>query len=126
MYDSIYFYKLHLNDYSQEFCYYPFSVKLDRCVGSCNTINDLSKKVYVPNKTEDLSVFNMITAINGSKILAKHISGEYKCRFHERKCISDQWWNNDKCRCECKKRHVCEKKIMFGVLLHVFEKMENI
>ena len=22
---------------------------------------------------------------------------------------SDQWWNNDKCWCECKKRNVCEK-----------------
>ena len=22
---------------------------------------------------------------------------------------SSQWWNNDKCRCECKKQHVCEK-----------------
>ena len=30
------------------------------------TLNDLSNKVYVPNKTEDLnlSVFNMITGIN--------------------------------------------------------------
>ena len=27
---------LHPNEYSQEFHYYPFSVKLDRCVGSCN------------------------------------------------------------------------------------------
>ena len=26
-----------------------------------------------------------------------------------RKCNSDQWWNNDKCRCEYKKSHVCEK-----------------
>ena len=26
-----------------------------------------------------------------------------------RKCNSDQWWNNNKCLCECKKRHVCEK-----------------
>ena len=25
---------LHPNEYSQEFHYYPFSVKLDRCVGS--------------------------------------------------------------------------------------------
>ena len=24
--------------------YYPFMVKLDRCVGSCNTLNDLSIK----------------------------------------------------------------------------------
>ena len=45
---------LHTNGYSQEFHYYPFSVKLDRCVGSCNTINDLSNKVCIPNKTEDL------------------------------------------------------------------------
>ena len=33
---------LHPNEYSQEFHYYPFSVKLDRCAGSCNTLNDLS------------------------------------------------------------------------------------
>ena len=26
----------------------------------------------------------------------------------EEKCNSE-WWNNDKCRCECKKRHVHEK-----------------
>ena len=57
---------LHPNEYSQEFHYYPVAVKLDRCVGSCNTINDLSNKVCVPNKTEhlNLSVFNMITVIN--------------------------------------------------------------
>ena len=57
---------LHPNEYSQEFHYYPFAVNLDRCVGSCNTLNDLSNKVCVPNKTEDLNLseFNMITGIN--------------------------------------------------------------
>ena len=34
-------------------------------------------------------------------------------------------WNNDECRCECKKPHVCEK-IMFGILLHIIVKIENI
>ena len=65
---------LHPNEYSQEFHYDPFAAKLDRCVGSCNTLNALSNKVY-PNKTEDLnlSVFNMITGINESKTLTKHI-----------------------------------------------------
>ena len=74
-------------------------VKLDRCVGSCNTMNDLSNKVCVPNQTEDLNlgVFKMTIGINESKTLAKHISCECKCRFDERKCNSDQWWNNDKC-----------------------------
>ena len=32
---------LHPKEYSQDFHYYPFAVKLDRCVGSCNTLNDL-------------------------------------------------------------------------------------
>ena len=52
------------------------SVKLDRCVGSCNTLNDLSNKVCVPNETEklNLSVFNMITGMNESKRLTRHIS----------------------------------------------------
>ena len=61
--------KLHPSEYSQEFHYYPFLVNLDRCVGSCNTLNDLCNKVCVPSKTEDLNltVFNMITRLNESK-----------------------------------------------------------
>ena len=76
---------LHPNEYSQEFCYYLSAVKLDRCVGSCNTLNELSNKVCVPNKTEDLnlSVFNMITGINESKTLTKHISCECKLDLME-------------------------------------------
>ena len=48
----------------------------------------------------------MITGINESKILIKHISCEWKGKFDGRKCISDQWRNHDKCLCECKKLHV--------------------
>ena len=51
----------------------------------------------------------MITGINESEILTNHILCECNRGFDERKCNSDQWWNNDKCRCKCKKRHVCEK-----------------
>ena len=61
------FINLHSNEYSQEFRYYPFTVKSGKYVGSCNTLNNLSNKVSVPNKTENLNlnVFNMITGING-------------------------------------------------------------
>ena len=44
------------NEYSEQFYYYPYTVKLDRCVGNGNTFNDLSNKVYVPNKTKDLNL----------------------------------------------------------------------
>ena len=104
---------LHPNEYSQKFHYYSFAVKLDRCVGSCNTLNDLSNKVWVPNKTGDLnlSMVNMITGISELKALTKHILCECKGRFDEKKCNSDQWWNDNKFGCEYKKRHVCEKRL---------------
>ena len=96
--------KLYPNKYSHEYHYYPFPVKLDRCVGSCNTPNNLSNKLRVPNKTEDLklSVFKMITGKNVSKTLAKHISCECKCKFNGRKFNSNQWWYNNKSSYECK------------------------
>ena len=102
---------LHSNGYTQEFHYYPFVVKLHRCVESGNILKNLSKKVCAPKKKIDLnhSVFNMITKLNESKTLTKHISCACKCIFDGKKCNSDQWWDNHKCWCGCKKRHVSEK-----------------
>ena len=51
----------------------------------------------------------MITGINQSKKLTKHISCEFKCTFDGNKYNTNQWWNKDKCRYECKKHHICEK-----------------
>ena len=105
--------KLHPKELSQELHYYPFAVKLDKCVGSCNALNDLSNKVCAPNKTEDLNihVFNIIAGKGESQISTKDISCESTCRFDGKKCNSDQWWNNAECQCECKKCHICEKDI---------------
>ena len=79
---------LHPNENSLELFYHPFTVKLDICVGSCNTLNNLSNKVCISNETEDLnlSMFNMIKGINESKTLTKHISSKCKCKFDGRKC----------------------------------------
>ena len=41
---------LRLTKYSQAFHYYPFAVKLDRHIGSYNTLNDLFNKVCVPKQ----------------------------------------------------------------------------
>ena len=46
----------------------------------------------------------MITRMNDSKISTKHISSECKFKFDCRKYNSNQKWNNDKCRCECKNK----------------------
>ena len=60
----------------------------------------------------------MITGINEPKTLTKHISCNCKCKFDEKNVIQING--------ACEKRHVCEKKIMFEILLHVVVKMENI
>ena len=79
---------LHPNEHSQGLQYYLVAFNLDRCVGSFNTLNGLSDKVRVPNKTEDLnlSVFNMIMRMNQSKTLTKHISCKCKYKFDDGKC----------------------------------------
>ena len=42
----------------------------------------------------------------------------------------DQWWNNNKCQCECKKRHVCEKDCIWNPSTYncesSFKKFEDI
>ena len=53
----------------------------------------------------------MITGKNKSKILTKDISCKNKCSFDKKKCNSDRLQNNNKYRCECKKRHAWEKRL---------------
>ena len=56
----------------------------------------------------------MIAVINESKKLIKHISCECKCKFDGTKYKSNQWWNKDKYRCECKKHNVCVKDYVWN------------
>ena len=93
----------------------------------CNSLSDLSSKVCVPNKTEDLnlSVFNIITGINESKTLTKHISFEYKCKFDGKIVI--QINSRIMINVHVSVKHVIDvKKILFGIVLRVIVKMENI
>ena len=42
--------------------FYPFSVKVNRCSGNCNNINDPYAKIFVPNIVKNLTVkvFNLM------------------------------------------------------------------
>ena len=67
-------------------------VSSDECGGICNTIDDPSSRICVPNKADDenLNVFNMIKEKNESKSLIKYISCQSRCNFDERECNSKQ------------------------------------
>ena len=67
----------------------------------------------------------MIAGINESKALAKHIPCECKYKFDGTKCNSNQWWSNNKCWCECKKHHICEKDYVWNPATYNYEN-ENI
>ena len=114
---------LHRNEYIEGLWYYAFVVNLDIFMGICNTLNDLSNKIFVPNKTAhlDLSAFNMITGINESKILTKHMSCEFKCKFDNRKSNSNKKRKmlNVYVSTKIQKNIMHMKKIILGILLHV-------
>ena len=78
----------------------------------------------VANETEDLNlrVFKIITGINDSKIVTKHISCKCKFKFDSKKCSSNQKWNNKSQKNQ--KNIMCATKIVFGILLHVIVKMQ--
>ena len=78
----------HPNEYSKELEYYLFWVKLGKCFGSCNTLNELSNRVCVSNKTvSNIHVFNKIT---GKKWI-KNFNKRYKQIWWKKKCTLDQW-----------------------------------
>ena len=49
--------------------FYPFSIKIYRCNGNCNNINDPYSKICIPNivKNLNLTVFNLMSRTNETK-----------------------------------------------------------
>ena len=64
----------------------------------------------------------MITGIDKSKTLTKHISCECKCKFDGRKYNSDQWWNDGNADVSLK-NVIYLKNIIFEILIHVGVRM---
>ena len=70
---------------------------LDRCNGSCNTLHELSSKIYFLNKAEDVNsnFFNMTTKVNEIKTLTRDISCVSKHKFDGRKYNLNQERNKE-------------------------------
>ena len=63
-------------------------ITLDKCNGSCSTLSKISERSFVPNNIEKkLKAFNLITRINASRKLIKHISYKCKCKFDGKNVI---------------------------------------
>ena len=86
-----------------ELNYYSFMVSLDKGRRSCNVVDELSAKICVSSKKKDINikVFNMVTMVNEATSFVKNNSCDYKCKFNNITCISNQKWNNETCQCDC-------------------------
>ena len=66
-----------INVNSNEPVFYPFSIKTNKCSGSCNNINDPYAKICVPDAIKDLNVFNLMSITNE----IRHETCKCKCRL---------------------------------------------
>ena len=61
---------------SNEPIIYPFSIKVNKCSGKCNNINDAYAKICVPDivKNVNVKVFNLLTLTNETRHTEWHES----------------------------------------------------
>ena len=93
-----------INTNNNEPVFYPFSIKVDKCSGSCNNIHDPHAKLCVPDvvKNINVKVFNLISFTSQTKHIEWHETYKCKCRLDSSVCNNKQRCNEDKCRCECR------------------------
>ena len=97
---------------SLELEYYPFMISLENmCFKKAKGIN--------------FKAFNVITNKNEAKTIAKHIPRDWKCKFNSTTCNSNQKWNNKHVNMNVKIM-ISAKKIIVGILAHIFVRIASI
>ena len=61
--------------------FYPYSIKVNKCSGDCNNINDPMVKLCVPNIVKDINskVFNLLARINETRKIVWHETCKCVC-----------------------------------------------
>ena len=108
-----------INLNTNEPLFYPYSIKINRCKGSCNTITDPYAKTCVPDQIKDtnVKVFNLMRRTNETRHIKWHRTCKCRCRLDASICNNKQRWNDDKCRRECKEltdKGVCDKAFIWN------------
>ena len=98
------------------FFFFPYSIRVNKCGGSCNNINDPYDTLCVPDIVKNINVklFNLMQRINETRLVIWHETCKSVYRLSASICNSKQTWNEDKCRYECKEdlidRGTCDKR----------------
>ena len=80
--------------------FYPFSIKINKCSGNCNDINDRYAKICIPDIVKNLNVkvFNLMSRTNETRHIKWHKMCKCICKLDKIICNNKQHWNKDKCR----------------------------
>ena len=71
-----------INLNTNELMFYPYSIKINKCKGSSNTINDPYAKICVPNEIKNTNVkVNLISRTNETRHIKWHKTCRCKCRL---------------------------------------------
>ena len=102
------------NDYMT----FSYKIKVDKCVGSCNDVENPYFKVCLPGSVKHISVkvFDLISRRNALKNITFHESCKCDCSLDEKVFNNKQKWNKDKCRCECSEIEECNDNSSWNVV----------
>ena len=80
--------------------FYPYSIKISKCSGTCGSINSPYARLRVPDivKNINVKVFNLMQRITETRQITWHESYKCVCRLNAAACNSGQIWNEGKCR----------------------------
>ena len=94
---------LDVNEGVGEALFYPYNVQVNKCSGSCNTLDNPMAKLCVPNviKGVNMQVYNFLMRLNETRNVLWHKSCKCVCKVNSSICNNKQIWNSDTCRCDC-------------------------
>ena len=81
---------LDVNEGVGEALFYPYNVLVNKCSGSCNTLDDPMAKLYVPSiiKRLNMKVYNFLMMLNETRNVLWHESWKCVCRLNSSLCNS--------------------------------------
>ena len=94
---------LDVNESVGEALFYPYNVLVNKCSGSCDTINNPMAEICVPNviKRVNMQVYKFLMGLNETRNVLWHKSYKCICKLNSSVCNNKQIWNDDSCRCGC-------------------------
>ena len=111
-----------VNERVGEALFYPYNVQVNKCGGSCNTLDDPMAKICVPNiiKNVNMKVYNFLMRLNETR---KQIWNSDTCRCDCNEdfadiinCAKGYTWNPSTCECQCDIRAIYAILIYFYLL----------